>query len=157
MAGAGADRHAGRVTTTIATSPAAPGSQARLAHPSAHQARQPARPRGQVVVDGAYLLPRTVLATRRLLQGQGIEAYRATFPDAVTGRTRTSPARVATHVTVGFLLGLATLAVVALVVAALLASPLLLAPAGVAGVGGLAALGAAHDGLTRCLVDRLPR
>lgn len=138
MVAPGADPDSGEVST----------SSARLPGPTV---------RGQVVVDGAYLLPRAVVATRRLLRGDGIARYRAAFPQASAGgRPTGSPVRVATHAMLGLLLGLATLAVAAAVVLTLLVSPLLLAPAGLGGVAGLAGLGAAHRAATRQLVDRRP-
>lgn len=111
-----------------------------------------------VVVDGALLLPRAVVATCALLTGKGVETYRAAFP-ASRARDRhrvptTSPSRIATHVVAGFLLGLATVAVLVGLVVALLVSPLLLAPAGVASLLAFAGIGAGHGTLTRRLVDR---
>ena len=101
----------------------------------------------QFVVDGALLLT-----------GQGVASYRSTFPssrarDGCRVQT-TSPSRIATHVVAGFLLGLATVAVLIGLVLALLVSPLLLAPAGGVSLLAFAGIGAGHGTLTRRLVDR---
>ena len=125
-----------------------------VAVPAAAEPRETGRVVGQVVVDGAYLLPRSLVATRRLLRGDGVPAYRATFP-GTCARSTTSPQRLATHAALGLFLGLLTLAVVGgFAAAVLLLSPLLLAPAGVAGLLLFGAAGAAHERLTRRLVDR---
>ena len=113
---------------------------------------------GQVVVDGALLLPRAVVATRALLAGEGVGSYRAAFPvSRQRGGLRTlttSPSRIATHVVGGLVLGLATVDVLVGLVLALLVSPLLLAPAGGASLLAFAGIGAGHGTLTRRLVDR---
>lgn len=117
-------------------------------------ARRTAPARAVAVVDGAYLLPRSVVATVRLLRGDGVRAYRASYPVLGEVSPTSSPARVATHAVAGLLLGVLTLVVVAAVALVLALWPLLLAPAGLAGVGALGALGAGHDRLTRRLLDR---
>lgn len=106
------------------------------------------------VVDGAYLLPRSLLATVRLLRGEGVRRYRASYPVGGDVAPTSSPARVATHVVAGLVLGVVTVLVVAAVALVLALSPLLLAPAGLAGVGALGAVGSAHDRMTRRLLDR---
>lgn len=108
---------------------------------------------GQVLVDGAMLLPRSVAATHALLTGEGVEAYRRTFPRPPATMT-SSPTRVATHVVAGLALGLLALLVVSGLVLSLIVSPLLLAPAGGLTLVGLAGLGALHDVVTRRLIDR---
>lgn len=117
-------------------------------------ATRPAPAAAVAVVDGAYLLPRSLVALARLLRGEGVRRYRASYPLGGDVRPTSSPARVATHAVVGLVLGVVTVLVVAAVVVLLLLSPLLLAPAGLAGVGALGAVGSAHDRMTRRLLDR---
>ena len=91
--------------------------------------------RAAAVVDGAYLLPRSLAATGRLLRGEGVRRYRASYPGLGEVAPTSSPARVATHAVVGLVLGVLSLLVVAAVALVLALWPLLLAPAGLAGVG----------------------
>ncbi len=107
---------------------------------------------GQVLLDGALILPRSVTATHALLTGKGVSAYRRTFPSA-TGSGTSSPTRVATHLVAGLVLGVLTVLVVVALVLSLVRSPLLLAPAGGLTLVSLAALGALHDSMTRRLID----
>lgn len=145
------------MTTTLQAPNAGPGTTTGATRPGTTVATRPGTS-GQVVVDGALLLPRTVLATRALLAGEGVDTYRSAFPvDASPDGLRrhtTSPSRIATHVVAGLVLGLATVAVLVGLVLALLVSPLLLAPAGGASLLAFAGIGGGHRTLTRRLVDR---